>query len=85
MRTKYSIAYSWYNHSGNGNGRCEVYYSGTVSGADDLEKIEDMIRNLPNHAGKNTKIVITNWQPFERAIRDRKITRLALAKGLRYC
>ena len=83
MRNKYSIAYSWYNASGNGNGRCEVFYNGHISGADDLEKIEELISTLPNHVSSSTRIVIINWHLFEPPIRDRKITRVALAKGLR--
>lgn len=83
MRIKYFIAYNWFNTEASGVGRLEVFYDKHIAGAEDLERIEKIISKQAFHDGKNNRIVITNWHRFETPIRDRKISRLALAKGLR--
>jgi hypothetical protein len=81
MRTKYFIAYTWHNYGGSGSGRCHVNLINTIATSDDLAEVERMISELPSHAGKATRIVVTNWQRFEPRIRDREITRKALSRG----
>ena len=91
MRIKYFVSYHWYSQNFNidgttresGVGRLEVFFDRHISGAADLEQIEQLIAGMEFHQNKNNKIVVTNWQRFETPIRDRKISRLALAKGLR--
>lgn len=78
---KYFIAYTWHNHHGSGTGRCHVNLNNTIASSDDLVDVERMISELPNHAGKQTRIVVTNWQLFEPRFRDRSITRKALSRG----
>jgi hypothetical protein len=84
MRNHYFISYAWYSdHYGSGRGRCEIKRHRNICDADDLREIEDMISEFPTHRNKNVRIVIQGWQRFEPPIRDRAITRKALAKGMR--
>jgi hypothetical protein len=83
MRNKYFVSYTWHADNASGHGRLEVFYGGNISGSKDLEIIEKMIADLPNHVRKDARIVISGWQRFESPVRDRPISRLALAKGLR--